>query len=182
MTVRRVILTAVVLLASADAWASDHRYAAFFAPSYLNAQGSSLNLGGLQLGGEVTMGEGRRWGLGGDLSVNGWGGSKGTEDPAQISFSAGVRYALSGGHDHHNSTFVNVGFFGFVHRKESNELIGQATAFSLGLGHDWTPRGHLWGTRIQVDWVQPYSPDLGRGIRVAVGLVVRFPGSVPCKP
>ena len=176
MGVRRAWLGIVLVLIADLARASDHRYAAFIGPSYLDAKGSSLKLTGLHLGGEATVkiGDCKRLALAGDLSVNSWGGSEGTTNPAQITFTAGPRWAFLGKKENHNKAFVHVMVFGLINRSGTEKPVESATAFAFGVGYDWAPGKEHWGSRIQIDWLQPYSSDVGHGVRVSLGLLYRF--------
>jgi hypothetical protein len=176
MGVRRAWLGIVLVLIADLARASDHRYAAFIGPSYLDAKGSSLKLTGLHLGGEATVKirKYEKFALAGDLSVNSWGGPEGTTNPAQITFTAGPRWAFLGKEHSHNKAFVHVMVFGFVTRSGTEKGVESATALAFGVGYDLAPGKEHWGSRIQIDWLQPYAPDVGHGVRASLGLLYRF--------
>ena len=168
------VILAAVLLAPSTAGAGDHQFETFIGPSYLNAKGSSANLGGWHIAGAATTHRWRRLSFIGDLSVHFLGEDDSGGDLTQVSFMAGPRWTLLGGHEHHHMPFVHVVVLGAVLR--SRETVqSTAGAMAVGVGYDFAPgKKKNWGSRIQVDYIQPLSSDIRHSVRVSAGLVYRF--------
>jgi hypothetical protein len=179
MGLRRAGLAVVLLLMAAAVRAGDHRFAAFIAPSFLDAKGSKLHLWGWHVMGEVTFKDHPRFGMAGDLSMHFLGGDGSTEgaEPAQITFLVGPRVEFRG---HHTTMpFVHAFVLGGVYRsgvREGQENIGSG-ALAAGGGCDFAPGANRsWSIRIQVDYLLPVSSSLGHGWRYSAGLLYRFHG------
>lgn len=171
------VILAVVLAPSA-AGAGDHRFDLFLAPltSGLNAKGSSAKLLGWHVAGAATTPaeKWRKLSYIGDLSVHFLGDDDSGADLTQVSFMVGPRWTFLSGDDKHHMPFVHVVFLGAVLR--SKEAIQSTSgAVAVGAGYDFAPgENKNWGTRVQVDYIQPWGSDIRYSVRASAGLIYRF--------
>jgi hypothetical protein len=175
MRALRSWLLVVVSLIPAGAHAGDHKADVFVALSYLDAKGSSIKLGGWHVSAAATPNKLHpKLSLLGDLSVHYLGSGDDGKRVTQITFMAGPRLNLLGGH--HHMVFTHLALFAAVHRT-GGELIGGNSAGAVAVGAGWdcaAGTDRKWGSRLQVDWIEPVRSELGRGIRISAGLLYRF--------
>jgi hypothetical protein len=179
MSVRRTTLLLVAWLIPTVAHPGHHKFGVFVAPSYLNAKGSNLDLLGWHVAGEVTF-EGRRWlGLAADVSAHFWGLTDETgRETTQVSVMLGPRFTVPKEYLFHD-LYGHVLLLGAVHRTET-ELLVNTTAGALAIGAGWDKglgKSEYSAIRIQVDYLKPWSSDLGDGFRLSIGFAYRFPDS-----
>jgi hypothetical protein len=164
-----------LLLAPASALASDHQFDLFAAPSYIEITGSSFKLAGWHVSGAAALGR-RGWvSLAGDASFHFAGlNDEAGEERTEATFTVGPRFTIPKGHMLRN-LFGQVMLLGAVHRSPGDGSSVSAAAYAIGAGYDIATEGmHPWGFRVQVDFIDPFSSDLGHSWRASAGLVYRF--------
>jgi hypothetical protein len=175
MAARRPWPFLIVWLIPSTAGAGHHKFDVFIAPSYLHGTGSSFNLGGWHVSGAATLGEKHSWlGLVGDVSVHSLGGGEADFERTQVTFLAGPRFTVTQRHRMRN-VFGHAVVLGAVQRT-GGSTIGPTTAgaVAIGGGYDRSfAKGDKWALRLQVDYVQPVSSDMGHSWRVSVGAAYR---------
>jgi hypothetical protein len=185
MGLRRLSLVVVALLTAAGAYAGDHKADMFFAASYVNAPGSSINLGGWHVSAALTpIKEHKSFGLVADLSAHFLGGEEDGGAPLagsqkqliEITFMVGPRWTpLGGQHKYPLMPFVHLMVLGINYRAGGSHPAEMAAAITGGAGFDWTPGDHkTWGFRFEADYIQPLSSDLSHSWRLSAGLVRRL--------
>jgi hypothetical protein len=178
MSVRRLTLLIVVWLIAAVAHAGHHKFGIYVAPSYLHADGSSLDLAGWHVSGEAGLGDhDDRWlSVVGDISAHFVQLKDETPDETtQVTLMVGPRFTVKPTHPLHDF-YGHVLLLGVAHRTGDGEAEGKtAGSLAIGAGYDIELGGvDNWGVRAQVDFVLPVSSDLGNGWRYSVGVVYRF--------
>jgi hypothetical protein len=165
-----------LLLAPAGVFASDHQFDVFLAPSYLEVTGSSFKLLGWHVSGAAVVGEGHWLSVVGDLSFHFDGLDDETSaERTEAAATLGLRFTVP--HEHAlGNLFGQFALLGAVHRSvPEDDRSTAAAAVAIGAGYDLTPeRMGPWGLRVQADYIQPISSDLGHGWRGSVGVIYRF--------
>jgi hypothetical protein len=177
------VILAVLSLPGA-AWGSDHQFDAFVAPSYVNTEGSSIELLGWHVSGAAAVGDEHAWlSIVADLSVHFHALNDETrKDRTEILFLAGPRFTVKRGHKLRN-VFAHAIILGAVHYSDTDPSPTFTDgAWAVGIGYDRLFRGERWGTRLQLDYIRPWSGDQGasgRSWRLSAGMVYRFPFEHP---
>ena len=185
MGVPRPWVILAILSVPGAAWGSDHQFEAFVAPSYVNTDGSSIELLGWHVAGAAAVGEHHPWlSIVADVSVHFDSLNDETrKERTEVTFLAGPRFTVKKGHALRN-VFAHVIILGAVHYADAE---GAPTftdgAWAIGAGYDRVLGSEEnWGARIQLDYIRPWSGDQGasgRSWRLSAGMVYRFPFEHP---
>jgi hypothetical protein len=164
----------LVLSLPAVARAGDHRFDAFLAGSYLRAKGSNIELLGPHVSGAFVI-KGHWLSVVGDLSWHVDSVNAETGKTNQFSFLGGPRITVPERYKFRHA-YLHLIIAGLV-RRTGHTGVGTLTAAAaaIGAGVDF-PLRHWSGDalRIQVDYVRPWNDDVGRGVRISMGYVLRF--------
>ncbi len=165
-----------LLLAPAGAFASDHQFDVFLAPSYLQVTGSSFKLLGWHVSGAAVVNQARWLSVVGDASFHFAGlDDETTAERTEATATLGLRFTVPKGRAVRN-LFGQVALLGAIHRSVPEEDVSAAAAaVAIGAGYDLTSeKMEPWGFRIQADYIQPVSSDLGHSWRASFGVIYRF--------